>query len=137
MEETRQHSIVRQRLRGFGYHLAAYFVTMALLVPFNLLTDPNSPWFVLPLVGWGGVMAAVGGGPKELRMGGRTAHTHAVLWRFPSTERSAYRHRRRRWCRYRLQLPTSTSTPPCCCGAAQNILGCANSATEEARLPPV
>ncbi len=58
MEETRQYSIVRQRLRGFGYHLAAYFVAMALLVPFNLLTDPNSPWFVLPLIGWGGVLAA-------------------------------------------------------------------------------
>ena len=49
---------MRRRLRGFGYHLAAYFVTMALLVPLNLLTDPNWPWFVLPLVGWGGILAA-------------------------------------------------------------------------------
>jgi hypothetical protein len=31
---------------------------MALLVPLNLLTDPNWPWFVLPLVGWGGILAA-------------------------------------------------------------------------------
>jgi hypothetical protein len=47
----------RRRLRGFGIHLAAYFVTMAVLIAINLLVTPNTIWFVLPLVGWGGVLA--------------------------------------------------------------------------------
>ena len=48
----------RRRLRVFGYHLACYFLVMATLVPLNLLTTPQTPWFVFPLVGWGGVLAA-------------------------------------------------------------------------------
>ena len=48
----------RRRLRVFGYHLACYFLVMAMLVPLNLLTTPQTPWFAFPLVGWGGVLAA-------------------------------------------------------------------------------
>ena len=47
----------RRRLRGFGLHLAGYFVVMAGLVAVNLLTMPETPWFVWPGVGWGGVLA--------------------------------------------------------------------------------
>ena len=47
----------RRRLRGFGWHLAGYFVVMAALVAVNLLTDSTTPWFVWPGVGWGGVLA--------------------------------------------------------------------------------
>jgi len=47
----------RRRLRGFGYHLIAYFAVMIALVPINLLTDPERPWFLLPTVGWGAVLA--------------------------------------------------------------------------------
>ena len=47
----------RRRLRMFGYHLACYFLVMAILVPLNLLTTQLASWFVLPLVGWGGVLA--------------------------------------------------------------------------------
>ncbi len=47
----------RRTLRGFGLHLAGYFVVMGLLVAVNLLTDPETPWFVWPGVGWGGVLA--------------------------------------------------------------------------------
>ncbi len=46
-----------RRLRGFGLHLLAYFGTMIVLVPVNLIFVPESLWFVLPLVGWGAVLA--------------------------------------------------------------------------------
>ncbi len=44
-------------LRGFLVHLVGYFVVMAALVAVNLATNPENPWFVWPLVGWGGVLA--------------------------------------------------------------------------------
>ncbi len=47
----------RRRLRGFGLHLAGYFVVMAGLVAVNLATDSENPWFVWPMVGWGGILA--------------------------------------------------------------------------------
>ena len=48
--------IARRRLREFIIHLMVYFAAMLLLVPINLaLTD--SPWFLLPLVGWGAPLA--------------------------------------------------------------------------------
>ena len=47
----------RRRLRAFGTHLIGYFVVMLIVVPVNLLTSPGDPWFVLPMVGWGAVLA--------------------------------------------------------------------------------
>lgn len=47
----------KARLIGFRNHLIGYFVVMAVLVPVNLLTDPDTPWFVWPMVGWGPVLA--------------------------------------------------------------------------------
>lgn len=47
----------RRRLRGFGWHLMGYFAVMIVLVPVNFMTTPDEPWFVLPMVGWGGVLA--------------------------------------------------------------------------------
>ena len=47
----------RRRLRGFGLHLAGYGVVMVVLVAVNLLSNPENPWFVWPMVGWGGVLA--------------------------------------------------------------------------------
>ena len=64
MEETLEHPAVRdenaprRRLRGFGIHLAGYFVVMAALVAINLSGMPENPWFVWPGVGWGGILAA-------------------------------------------------------------------------------
>jgi len=46
-----------RRLRGFAKHLMAYIAAMAVLVSINLLATPESPWFVLPMVGWGSVLA--------------------------------------------------------------------------------
>ena len=54
-EEDRDRA--RRRLRGFGLHLAGYFVAMAGLVAMNLATAPENPWFVWPMVGWGGILA--------------------------------------------------------------------------------
>jgi hypothetical protein len=45
------------RLRGFKLHLLAYFVAMTVLIPVNLLATPKVPWFVLPMVGWGAILA--------------------------------------------------------------------------------
>ena len=47
----------RRRLRGFGIHLLGYFGAMAVLVPVNFIVSPQTPWFVLPMVGWGSVLA--------------------------------------------------------------------------------
>ncbi len=47
----------RRRLSGFLAHLAGYFVALAALVAVNLLTSPQTPWFVWPMVGWGAVLA--------------------------------------------------------------------------------
>lgn len=47
----------RARLRGFRIHILAYFAVMAVLVVANLATGPANPWFVWPMVGWGGVLA--------------------------------------------------------------------------------
>jgi uncharacterized membrane protein YdbT with pleckstrin-like domain len=47
----------RDRLRGFKFHLIAYFAVMAVLVSINLLATPDTPWFVWPMVGWGAVLA--------------------------------------------------------------------------------
>ena len=47
----------RRRLRGFGLHIAGYGIVMVVLVAINLLGNPENPWFVWPLVGWGGVLA--------------------------------------------------------------------------------
>ena len=45
----------RKRLKGFALHLMAYFAAMVVLVPYNLVTSPDDPWFVLPMVGLGQV----------------------------------------------------------------------------------
>lgn len=47
----------RRRLRGFAAHLAWYFLAMILLVAVNFLFFRDNPWFVLPMVGWGSVLA--------------------------------------------------------------------------------
>lgn len=47
----------RKRLRQFIWHIAFYMAAMAVLVPVNLLTNPENPWFLLPMVGWGGILA--------------------------------------------------------------------------------
>ena len=47
----------RRRLRGFGFHLAGYVVVILALMAINMLSSPENPWFVWPMVGWGGALA--------------------------------------------------------------------------------
>ena len=56
--ESERAARAKRRQAGFALHLAAYFVLMAILVPLNLfLVAPETPWFLLPMVGWGAVLA--------------------------------------------------------------------------------
>ena len=60
MEPDQQDSRIakaRRRLRGFGFHMLAYMVVMSVVVPVNMFSDPQNPWFVWPLVGWGAPLA--------------------------------------------------------------------------------
>lgn len=47
----------RRRLRGLIYHLIGYVVVMMMIVPANLILNPRSPLFALPMVGWGSILA--------------------------------------------------------------------------------
>ena len=47
----------RSRLKGFVGHLLGYFIGMAIIVPVNLIFMPENIWFVLPMVGWGSLLA--------------------------------------------------------------------------------
>ncbi len=51
------HNSASPRLKSFRAHLVAYFAIMAVLFAVNLATGPSNPWFVWPMVGWGGVLA--------------------------------------------------------------------------------
>jgi 2TM domain len=55
-ERRAEKDAQRRRLRGFGYHLIGYFVVMIVLVPVNMITSPQRPWFILPMIGWGTVL---------------------------------------------------------------------------------
>ena len=55
--DTQDAQRQRRRLRGFGIHLLCYFAVMTVLAIVNLSTSPETPWFVLPMVGWGSVLA--------------------------------------------------------------------------------
>lgn len=46
-----------RRLRGFAIHLLIYFGAMIVLVPVNLFVYTGTLWVVLPMVGWGSVLA--------------------------------------------------------------------------------
>ncbi|MGH6953623.1 MAG: 2TM domain-containing protein [Alphaproteobacteria bacterium] len=46
-----------RRLRGFLNHLIGYFAVMVVLVPVNLYAAPETPWFLVPMVGWGAALA--------------------------------------------------------------------------------
>ena len=47
----------RRRLRVFAIHLAGYFLANILMVSVNFAFAHDNPWFVLPMVGWGSVLA--------------------------------------------------------------------------------
>lgn len=47
----------RIRLRWLALHFAGYFIVIAALVAINVLMTPERQWVVLPMVGWGSVLA--------------------------------------------------------------------------------
>ena len=46
------------RVRGFFIHLFVYVAVNALLIIVNLLYSPGHYWFLIPLLGWGLLLAA-------------------------------------------------------------------------------
>jgi hypothetical protein len=56
-DQAETEAASRRRLKGFVLHLAGYFVVTAALVAINLATEAEEPWFLLPVVGWGSVLA--------------------------------------------------------------------------------
>ena len=57
MTDDERRERAKRRLRVFGFHLMGYMVVMTVLIPVNLLTMPENPWFVCPLVAWGAPLA--------------------------------------------------------------------------------
>ena len=57
MKDDERRERAKRRLRVFGFHLMGYMVVMTVLIPVNLLTMPENPWFVFPLVAWGAPLA--------------------------------------------------------------------------------
>ena len=57
MTDDERRELAKRRLRVFGFHLMGYIVVMTVLIPVNLLTMPENPWFVFPLVAWGAPLA--------------------------------------------------------------------------------
>ena len=57
-EKRVREARANRRLRGFAHHLGGYFMAMIALVAFSISTDPTATWFVLPMVGWGSVLAS-------------------------------------------------------------------------------
>lgn len=57
VHDSDEHELARRHLGGFLLHLLGYFVVMGVLVAVNLAVDAKEPWYVWPMVGWGGVLA--------------------------------------------------------------------------------
>jgi hypothetical protein len=56
-DNTDETRIYRRRLKTFGTHMIGYFVVMIIVVPLNLSSTPENPWFIFPMIGWGSVLA--------------------------------------------------------------------------------
>jgi len=54
MSETNRS---KARLRGFAWHLGAYFIVTGAAVGLNIAFTPETLWFPFPLVGWGSILA--------------------------------------------------------------------------------
>ena len=46
-----------RRLKVFGLHLVIYFAVMIYIVVTNVGSEIGTPWFMVPLIGWGSVLA--------------------------------------------------------------------------------
>ena len=58
MAQAPEHSaLAAARFRGFKLHMLAYAAAMVVLVVVHVIVQPEQPWFVLLLVGWGAPLA--------------------------------------------------------------------------------
>lgn len=55
--EEQADARARQRQRGLALHFAGYIIIVSGLFVINFLWLKGEPWFVLPMVGWGSVLA--------------------------------------------------------------------------------
>ncbi len=55
--EDQAHARALQRQRGLALHFAGYIIVVSGLFAFNFLWLKGEPWFVLPMVVWGSVLA--------------------------------------------------------------------------------
>jgi glycerol-3-phosphate acyltransferase PlsY len=55
--KRREAIFSNERKRGFIVHLFAYVAVNALLIAVNLLYSPGYYWFLIPLIGWGLLLA--------------------------------------------------------------------------------
>lgn len=56
MNEQKAYERVEKRVEeklGFYTHLAVYILVNGLLIAINLMTSPETYWFIWPLIGWG------------------------------------------------------------------------------------
>lgn len=63
MQQREDYEGARGRAKakyGFFVHAVVYTAAMVLLVVINLLTSPETLWFVWPLIGWGIAVALHG-----------------------------------------------------------------------------
>ena len=56
-EQDEKTARAARRLKGLKVHFGLYFALVMVLAAANMLTTPETPWFVWPMVGWGGVLA--------------------------------------------------------------------------------
>lgn len=47
----------RAQRKRLAWHFAGYALVVAVLVAVNRRFTPDEPWFVVPMVGWGAVLA--------------------------------------------------------------------------------
>jgi len=63
MTQTDEYQQARRRAEAkydFFKHAGVYAAVMALLVVINMVTSPQSFWFIWPLIGWGFAVALHG-----------------------------------------------------------------------------
>lgn len=63
MQQTEEYQAARGRAEakyGFFVHAAVFVAVMLLLIVINILTSPETLWFIWPLFGWGFAVALHG-----------------------------------------------------------------------------
>ena len=59
-----------RRMRGLRLHFLVMLAAMAIVIPFNLVVAPETPWWIIVLIAWGAPLAAHVAWAMELFGGG-------------------------------------------------------------------